>query len=77
MSLHVLAYNFKRLITLLGVTGMMAAVRTYALLWTLHGVSGAIAVLGRSEFQKSRQRALSAIRCLHWHFEDQRPSVVS
>jgi len=27
MSLHVLAYNVKRLITLLGVAGMMAAIR--------------------------------------------------
>ena len=30
MSLHVLSYNFKRLMTLLGMAGMMAAVRAYA-----------------------------------------------
>ena len=42
MSLHVLSYNFKRLMTLLGMAGMMAAVRAYAhflklknLLWLL------------------------------------------
>lgn len=42
MSLHVLAYNFRRLIAVLGVTGMLAAIRAYvrflrrfSLLWTL------------------------------------------
>jgi transposase len=30
MSLHVLAYNFRRLISLLGVAGMLAAIRAYA-----------------------------------------------
>ena len=42
MSLHVLAYNFRRLMAVLGITGMVAAIRAYArflqrfgLLWTL------------------------------------------
>jgi len=30
MSLHVLAYNFRRLIAVLGVAGMLAAIRDYA-----------------------------------------------
>jgi len=42
MSLHVLAYNFRRLMAVLGITSMVAAIRAYArflqrfgLLWTL------------------------------------------
>lgn len=42
MSLHVLAYNFRRLIAVLGITGMLTAIRAYArflqrfsLLWRL------------------------------------------
>jgi len=42
MSLHVLAYNFRRLMAVLGITNMVAAIRAYArflqrfgLLWTL------------------------------------------
>ena len=42
MSLHVLAYNFRRLIAVLGITDMLAAIRAYArflqcfsLLWRL------------------------------------------
>ena len=45
MSLHVLAYNFKRLIKLLGVAGMMEAVRTHALILALRRVFGALAQL--------------------------------
>ena len=36
MSLHVLAYNVKRLMSLLGAAGMMEAIRAYALLLALH-----------------------------------------
>ena len=32
MSLHVLAYNIKRLMSLIGVAGMMGVIRAYALL---------------------------------------------
>jgi transposase len=38
MSLHVLAYNFRRLISLLGIAGMLAAIRAYAHFLTLHGL---------------------------------------
>lgn len=41
MSLHVLAYNFRRLMTLLGMESMMAAVRAYALLLVLQRLFGA------------------------------------
>ena len=52
MSLHVLAYNLKRLITSLGVAGMMEAVRAYALLLALQCVFGAMAVQVRSATPK-------------------------
>jgi transposase len=45
MSLHVLAYNVKRLMSLLGVAGMMEAIRGYAFLLDLQRVFGASAVL--------------------------------
>ncbi|MDB5792123.1 MAG: family transposase [Massilia sp.] len=38
MSLHVLAYDFRRLMTLLGMQGMLAAIRAYAHSLTLPGV---------------------------------------
>lgn len=38
MSLHVLAYNLKRLMTSLGVAGMIEAIRVYALLLALYRV---------------------------------------
>jgi transposase len=42
MSLHVLAYNVKRLMSLLRLAGMMEAIRTYAFLLALQRVFGAI-----------------------------------
>jgi transposase len=38
MSLHVLAYNFRRLMSLLGMQGMLAAIRAYAHFLTLQGL---------------------------------------
>jgi transposase len=38
MSLHVLAYNFRRLMALVGMQGMLAAIRAYALFLTLQGL---------------------------------------
>jgi len=58
MSLHVLAYNVKRLITLFGVTGMMEAIRAYALLLALQRVFGASTLLIRSISQRTRRRSL-------------------
>jgi transposase len=48
MSLHVLAYNFKRLVTLLGVAGIMDAIRAHALLLTLQRVFVRTSLLVRS-----------------------------
>jgi hypothetical protein len=36
--MHVLAYNFRRLMTLLGMQGMLAAIRAYAHFLTLQGL---------------------------------------
>ena len=37
MSLHVLAYNLKRLMALLGIVGIMNAIRAYGLFLTPYG----------------------------------------
>jgi len=62
MSLHVLAYNVKRLMSLLGVAGMMEAMRAYALLLALQRVFGAIALLIRSVSPKTRHCSLSTLK---------------
>ena len=62
MSLHVLAYNVKRLITLLGVAGMMEAIRAYALLLALQRVFGASTLLIRSVSPKTRKCSLSTLK---------------
>jgi len=54
MSLHVLAYNVKWLMSLLGVAGMMEAIRAYVLLLTLQHVFGASTLLIRSVSPKTR-----------------------
>jgi hypothetical protein len=48
MSLHVLAYNLKRLMALLGITGMMDAIRAYALFLRLYGPLRAIILIALS-----------------------------
>ena len=45
MSLHVLAYNFSRLLTLLGMQGMLAAIRAYARFLPQTGLFGAFLLL--------------------------------
>jgi len=62
MSLHVLAYNLKRLISLLGVAGMLEAIRAYALLLGLQRVFGAITLLIQSVSRKTRHCTLSALK---------------
>ena len=62
MSLHVLAYNVKRLMSLLGVAGMMEAIRAYAFLLGLQRVFGAGAVLMRSVSPKTRHCSLSTLK---------------
>jgi transposase len=62
MSLHVLAYNVKRLMSLLGVAGMMEAIRAYAFLLDLQRVFGAGAVLIRSVSPKIRHCSLNTLK---------------
>ena len=62
MSLHVLAYNVKRLISLLGVAGMMEAMRAYVFLLALQRVFRASAVLIRSVTSKTRHCPLSTLK---------------
>lgn len=45
MSLHVLAYNFSRLLTLLGMKGMLAAIRAYARFLPQSGLYEALSLL--------------------------------
>jgi transposase len=45
MSLHVLAYNFSRLLTLLGMQGMLAAIRAYARFLPSNALFGALFLL--------------------------------
>ena len=63
MSLHVLAYNVKRLMSLLGVAGMMEAIRVYAFLSALQRVFRAITLLIRSVSPKTRHCTLSTLKC--------------
>ena len=62
MSLHVLAYNVKRLMSLLGVAGMMEAIRAYAFLLDLQRVFGAITLLIRLVTSKTRHCSLSTLK---------------
>jgi len=49
MALHVLAYNIKRVIAILGVPTLIEAIRAFlSLLAALVGFRGASSVLGRS-----------------------------
>jgi len=61
MSLHVLAHNVKWLMSLLGVAGLMEAIRAYALLLAVQRVFGAITLLIRSISQKMRRHSLSTL----------------
>jgi transposase len=61
MSLHVLAHNVKWLMSLLGVAGLMEAIRAYALLLALQRVFRAITLLIRSISQKMRRHSLSTL----------------
>ena len=60
MSLHVLAYNLKRLITVLGVAGMMEAIWAHALILALQRVFGAITLLIRSPTSENRNNFCNA-----------------
>jgi len=45
MSVHVLAYNFRRLIAILGIEKMLAAIRAYARFLTLQALLEVVSVL--------------------------------
>ena len=47
MSLHVLAYNFRRLMAILGKLGMVAAIRAYARFLKRFGLLWSVGILGR------------------------------
>jgi hypothetical protein len=55
MSLHVLAYNLKRLIAVLGVAHMMEAIKAFIHLWGLKAALLAFAVA----FQRAVHKAIS------------------
>jgi transposase len=57
MSLHVLAYNLKRLIALLGIANMMDAIRAYALFLALKRLLWPLSLLALSGKAK-RPRAV-------------------
>jgi hypothetical protein len=67
MSLHVLAYNLRRLMTSLGIASMIKAVRDYVRLLVLQHVIGAIAVLARSRTPKTRRLPFGASRSRTTH----------
>ena len=52
MSLHVLAYNLKRLMAILGIASMMNAIRAYALFVKLQGLLWSITLLALTEKPK-------------------------
>jgi transposase len=54
MSLHVLAYNVKRVMTLLGIGGLIDAIRAYALFWfSNRGHFSRLASVLRTHFEKA------------------------
>jgi len=52
MNLHVLAYNFKRLMAILGIANMMAAIRAYARFLRRSGLFWAVGILDRLKSMK-------------------------
>lgn len=59
MSLHVLAYNFRRLMAVLSVTGMMAAIRAHARFLELFSLLWRRRLLGRLKVS-------TRVRCQPW-----------
>lgn len=62
MSLHVLAYNLKRLMTSIGVAAVIEEVREYVLVLALQSVIGAIAVPVQSGAHKIRHSFLNGLK---------------
>jgi transposase len=63
MSLHVLAYNFRRLMAILGKSGMMAAIRACARFLKRFGLLWGISILGRLNSATIYYRRHSAFHC--------------
>jgi hypothetical protein len=61
MSLHVLAYNFNRLLTLLGMQGMLAAIRAYARFLPQTGLFGAFLLLVLPRTGKRSAKAMALL----------------
>jgi transposase len=65
MSLHVLAYNFRRLIAVLGVPGMLAAIRAYARFLQRFSLLWRLCLLGRPKVSGRGQGAAQPFLALH------------
>lgn len=65
MSLHVLAYNIKRLMTLLGIAKVMDAIRAYALFVSLKQLLRAFTFLPQPKLQTKGRSAHNA----SWDFQ--------
>ena len=63
MSLHVLAYNFRRLMAILGKSGMMAAIRACARFLKRFGLLWGISILGRLNSATIHYGRHSAFHC--------------
>ena len=57
MSLHVLAYNFKRLIAILGIANMLNAIRAFAHFLGLQGLLRSTILVGLMEIPRRRYGA--------------------
>lgn len=64
MSLHVLAYNLKRLIAILGIVDMMKAIKAFIHLWALKAALLTIAVAFRRGSQMKRYGAVKRVLAL-------------
>ena len=63
MSLHVLAYNFRRLMAILGIPGMLAAIRAYAHFLKLQGLLEAFSLLALLRMLKKHYEPWNARLC--------------
>ena len=63
MSLHVLAYNFRRLMAILGTEKMLAAIRAYAHFPTLQGLLKTFSVLVVIRTSKLQYATWEAFLC--------------
>lgn len=61
MSLHVLAYNLKRLMALLGIAGMIEAIRAYSLFLRRYGLFREIILLVMSGRPRRKYGATGAL----------------